>query len=420
MKTKSCFAAILCVVIAITAVFGETVAAPSLCPGDGWISDSPDYNPCDDATEPDPCPASVNMWESDDIRVRRSPDLTNHDPWKTSLPHENPIAQTTNYVYVKLRNRFCYTGGDIKVYWALASTGLIWDPGNENWVGHSSTTGDLIGTVMVPSLKYTDEHVAEFVWIPPAAAVGHTCLLARFVGLPNTGADPGMFIPETWDINYNTRNNNNIARKNLIVVSGEGRSGEGFLVRNVKGVAANVDLEFNAAGGGNGIPFLDVGSVRVVLAPEMFNNWMGAGGQGQGIIVNPNDSSVSLTSPLAKILGIPMGAYETQLVTMYFTPGGPNALALQRFRVSQFSDGQTTPDGGVTFEFRFGAIPTLSEWGLIIFSLLLLGTIVWYLRRRKLAPAALGIFLIVFAVSFYFSSTQCVETTGVSTYDTHI
>ena len=49
-------------------------------------------------------------------------------------------------------------------------------------------------------------------------------------------------------------------------------------------------------------------------------------------------------------------------------------------------------------------IPTLSQWGLIIFSFLLFGAIVWYLRKRKLAPAALGIFLIVFALSFYFSS----------------
>ncbi len=49
-------------------------------------------------------------------------------------------------------------------------------------------------------------------------------------------------------------------------------------------------------------------------------------------------------------------------------------------------------------------IPTLSEWGLIIFSLLLLTSIVWYLRKRKVSPAALGIFLIVFALSCYFSS----------------
>ena len=50
-------------------------------------------------------------------------------------------------------------------------------------------------------------------------------------------------------------------------------------------------------------------------------------------------------------------------------------------------------------------IPTLTEWGLIIFSLLLLGTIVWYLRKRRLAPASLGIFLLVFTLSFYVSST---------------
>ena len=52
------------------------------------------------------------------------------------------------------------------------------------------------------------------------------------------------------------------------------------------------------------------------------------------------------------------------------------------------------------------AIPTLSEWGLIIFSLLLLATLVFYIsRKRKLAtPAAFGIFLFAFTIAFYLSS----------------
>jgi hypothetical protein len=54
--------------------------------------------------------------------------------------------------------------------------------------------------------------------------------------------------------------------------------------------------------------------------------------------------------------------------------------------------------------FEAQAIPTLTEWGLIIFSVLLMTTIVWYLRKRKLAPASISIFLLVFAISFYFSS----------------
>jgi hypothetical protein len=51
------------------------------------------------------------------------------------------------------------------------------------------------------------------------------------------------------------------------------------------------------------------------------------------------------------------------------------------------------------------SVPTLSEWGLIIFSVLLFATVVWYLRRRKLAPASISLFLLVFTLSFYFSST---------------
>ena len=51
-------------------------------------------------------------------------------------------------------------------------------------------------------------------------------------------------------------------------------------------------------------------------------------------------------------------------------------------------------------------IPTLSEWGLIIFSLLLLATLVFYLhcKRRLAAPAPFGIFLLVLVISFYLSS----------------
>jgi len=51
-------------------------------------------------------------------------------------------------------------------------------------------------------------------------------------------------------------------------------------------------------------------------------------------------------------------------------------------------------------------VPTLSQWGFIIFSLLLLGTLAYYIqRRRKLSlPMAVGILLFLFTVSFCFSS----------------
>jgi len=54
----------------------------------------------------------------------------------------------------------------------------------------------------------------------------------------------------------------------------------------------------------------------------------------------------------------------------------------------------------------FEEIPSLSNWGLIIFSLVLLATLVFFIssKRRLAAPAAFGIFLLAFTIAFYFSS----------------
>ena len=365
---------------------------PAIVPDtDAWIQD---YYPCDYGIEPDPCPQpGTPMWMSDDIRVRHNPVMPPTNAFLPNYPHQNPIAGQSNYVYVKLRSRgSAPVCGDIRLYWADASTGLSWDtkntpnPDDDTW-GASIVGGEITPKRRMYLGSWPDWDVAEFTWIPPSP--GHICLLARFVSLSNY-ADP--MVDEGTDIWINTAKNNNIAWKNLIVVNpwiSPSPDVWYFIVRNVNPWSSNLDLEFNSAGGGDGIPFLEGGSVRVVLSPEMFSNWMGAGGIGQGISVNPSDSSISLTSTLAKIQGIPMGANETQPVKMKFSANSGNSTpAFQWFVVSQFSDGKTTPDGGITFEFRSsgGSIPTLSEWGLIIFGVVLLGFISWvFLRRRKAA-----------------------------------
>jgi N-acetylneuraminic acid mutarotase len=357
--------------------FGPLPSVPACDPNahpDAWIQDKA---PCDDGTEPDPCQQpGTPMWESDDIRVSHFQLPIGGFP----LYNVDPIFPGTNYIYVKIHSRGNVSvSGDIKLYFAKSSTGLLWPT---SWV-NNPPDGDLIGTQPVNLGPRPAESVAEFTWNPPAP--GHICLLARF----DSPSDP-MTFTEGTDIWANTCNNNNIAWKNLTVVdSWLPNEGEYFLVRNVKNFATNVSLEFNSAGGDSGIPFLDRGSIRVVLAPQMLHKWMGAGGLGQGIIVNPSDSSISLTSLLSKIQGIPMDANEIQPVTIYFTPDNGNPPpAFQHFLVSQFSNGQTIPDGGITFEFRFGTgtVPTLSEWGLIIFGVVLLGFISWvFLRKRKTA-----------------------------------
>jgi len=52
-------------------------------------------------------------------------------------------------------------------------------------------------------------------------------------------------------------------------------------------------------------------------------------------------------------------------------------------------------------------VPTLSRWALIIFSLLLFGNLTWFFYRKRnfSIPTASRIFLLVFTVAFFFSST---------------
>ena len=69
------------------------------------------------------------MYISDDIWVRRIDDgLVNHE-------HQNPEYRgivTTNFIYVRVRNRGCPGAGPqsgvLKLYWAKASTAVLARP----------------------------------------------------------------------------------------------------------------------------------------------------------------------------------------------------------------------------------------------------------------------------------------------------
>jgi len=341
---------------------------------DAWMQD---VDPCDNGNEPDPCPTGTYMWVSEDIRITHYPTVGGVFPSQ----HENPTAYENNYVYVKLRNRGNVpVTGDLKVYWADASSGLSWNATAETF---ATSPSGLIGSQLVTVPETAPrEVIAMFPWTPSAA--GHVCALARFV----SNADP-MAQDEIADVRLNTWRNNNIVWKNLLVVYpclAAPPDGDVFLVRNVKPSITIIDLELNAMGGGGGVPFTDSGTVEVALTQEMFDNWMGAGAQGEGITVDPVTATILLTGPMARIQGIPMAGDEAQPVEMFFALNEDGAPACQRFVVSQYSDGQADPDGGVTFEFRYtteSEIPTLTEWGIIIFTVLLLGWMAWAIVRRR-------------------------------------
>ena len=253
-------------------------------PADVWIQDTLP----DDGIEPNQNP--LGMWMSQAIWIRNNDDRV--------ATHQNPRAGVMNSVYVNVRNRGelpSQPEGKVKIYWAYASTGGSW-PGQ--W--HE------IGAVALPSIapNNAETFTARLAWTPPMP--GHYCLLVRL----ESQNDP-MTVTETANVHANTRNNNNIAWRNMNVV-GPSCEAAKLLIQNVPcgggGYADAVDLVFD------GSPDLFANSdVTVVMdLGEMFVKWQLAGGKGEAIRVLQGTTTVQLLSPQSTISGIPMEPEEQQ------------------------------------------------------------------------------------------------------------
>jgi Common central domain of tyrosinase len=182
------------------------------------------HNGIDMGYEPNEAPATYPMWISDDIWVRNQPDGIQYQE------HENPEYETGKkvYVYVRVRNRGCAISSgneEVKLYWGKANTALDWPLA---WNGGntlcSNPSGGQIGASQVVIPLQPDGYkiyVFEFTLPKPSdyACVGqinHFCLLARITDASK--ANEGMTFAETNDVYANTRNNNNIAWKNISIL----------------------------------------------------------------------------------------------------------------------------------------------------------------------------------------------------------
>lgn len=179
-----------------------------------------------DDTGAEPNTVTQYMWSSDNIWVRNNND--------SGLTHQNPdysALGNPNYVKVRVINKSCIasTGNEqLKLYWAKASTALAWPV---NWDGSLNVfnpnynqnfpLGGEVGPLTIPALQPGQETIITFPWQVPNPdhytninpEPWHFCLLTRVISNIDT-----MTFPETWDVNANTRNNNNIAWKNVTVV----------------------------------------------------------------------------------------------------------------------------------------------------------------------------------------------------------
>lgn len=198
-------------------------------PKDLYIADSNEDLGNEPNTETPPA-----IYLSPEIWVRTTQDGIGADgrylEEDNPLRHENPEAGQTNYIYVRIRNIGCETvqagESSLRVYYSKASTGLQWPVHWNNYMNAGLTYGDEVtqppnttGAISIPQLGPGEQYVAEIPWtnVPDPAdfseVSSHFCLLARL----ESTVDP--MVLETTSVGANTRNNNNIAWKNLEIVN---------------------------------------------------------------------------------------------------------------------------------------------------------------------------------------------------------
>lgn len=178
--------------------------------------------------------------------------------------------------------------------------------------------------LVIPALQPGEAVVLQIPWYPPNPAdfgcfggdQGHICLLGR---VETANAPPfGMTTPEGADVFVNTKNNNNIAWKNITVVDNfPGALGlTSILVRNVFSQTVQAGLLF-ANTDEIGASFFDFGSIQVDLKPELFQRWQEGGGIGQGIETVVSNT-IQIFSPGAFIQNIRLEPQETFSVDVRF------------------------------------------------------------------------------------------------------
>ncbi len=326
-----------------------------------------------------------NMWISKDIWVRQTPativnsnrldgvgnryEREHHDDdylWYST--GSNP-----SYLYVKVRNRggAISSGTDVlKVYWAKASTGLVWPT---HWYNNlpygdqmkDNSTGSYVA-VQIPPLLPNQVWVHEIEWLPPDPGSFppdpahpneqfHFCLLARIEESPSY--PHGMTIPEDrftqWSTIGNTINNNNIVWKNITIKNNQDpyfKTHDGVIIRNIADETASIRLSFKTQTGE--FSFLNFGKIRVDLG-RLYEPWKRGGFRNMGIEPIHGTTQFEITSPDAWIGGIRLEPKEEYVITVQTDYSQVvEEPMIFNFDIVQYTEGADLPDGAERYQIR--------------------------------------------------------------------
>jgi len=274
------------------------------------------------------------IWASPDIKVCHTA-----IECPTSL---NPIVGQRNYIFIKLRNPGPYGSsvleeGTINVYRTTPGGGAAWPL---NWTQ--------IGAMAVP--VYPGVTTVTIPW-DNVPGPGHFCLLARWES-PN---DPMTF--EGPDINPNTRNNNNIAWRNVDSVAlfaGGQAQVRPFAIGNTLTRAARSSVVFSQVGA----PFQTAGGRLVVdLGPTLFERWARGGKVGKAIRQVGTTQFEILDPSQASLDNIELNPRERLTFSLSFsaTVATREPIAVNVTQFGPDTTGATRADlGGVRYDITVG------------------------------------------------------------------
>ncbi|CAM1363455.1 conserved exported hypothetical protein [Tenacibaculum litopenaei] len=323
--------------------------------GDLYIRDNatPNHPVTDTGVEPNAFTGP--MWTSPDIWVRQNMD--------NGTTHQNPEYKNTspNGVYIRVKNRGCapITDAKIRLYYSKASTGLSWplhwvnfyDWANGNYILH----GDEITSVPVdiPDVMPNGEVIVEIPWYPPKPSnfesdIHHFCLVARVI----SQIDP--IGTEGSSVNWNTKQNNNIAWKNVSVhdTNPSNNISTSVFVRNIHKQEALINLRLFDGGFANKkrALFLEHGTIQMTMSPELFERWKG-NGFAEGVEV-VNENTVQFLKPEAVLGRIPLKPEERFELKLAFKLKNTD-MAKYPFLVDIIQEGKEGFEGGERFALTY-------------------------------------------------------------------
>jgi|GEM_PF-3242930 len=266
---------------------------------------------------------TTNFWISPAIWNRHSPDqLTTH-----LNPFHN--KDQLNYLHVEVRDRGCQKpSGELKMYFSEASTGHVWPEDWDNSIPTNDHLGYFVGSIDLSDnvneyFDNNDELVYLYIipWVPldPTDFDGygsgdkmHGCIVGRIV----SNEDPMALEQTEVHVSVNSKNNNNIAMKNMSVMHIESgpmeppyspdkhvlviKHGKTPDLTNLDPVTDHIKVNVlpNGAIGPNEL--FDYGNIEIELGDDLLKTWIDGGMKGQNIkYVKPN--RILIFSPEATI-----------------------------------------------------------------------------------------------------------------------